>query len=321
MKGLFRFYIFFGTIFIYVSGLGAAIWYVDDIDEPAIVSYPTVFTKYIDQNGNESWPDGRMASVSIVANVEGLGIGQGTLEKISIAGKTYDIHQDPPAAVGTKTNTGSRKYDKEYVWATKFEKLPDEEGSWVWRAEGTIKITPYVYQVSTTLGTIFSPTGPSGTFSTTGRWILEDNRSVTRSAPSGESGMHRVEFKFRCVACRVVADTLEALSPDHDEVTCSSPACNVRYRKCTPPSGHVIHKACGNRRCDGQDHSRVGICASRIAANPLNTYIGCHRDIYKCTEVNHRVETCSVGHKYRVCVGHVCSAGTINPATQEKILP
>ena len=89
--------------------------------------------------------------------------------------------------------------------------------------------------------------------------------------------------------------------------TCPREGCSVRYRKCKPPHRHSICVGCGDRKCDGDLHSYVGVCNGKYVHDTL-WVAGCGEKIYKCTESQHQTQTYSCGHTMKACqhVSHDC---------------
>lgn len=56
--------------------------------------------------------------------------------------------------------------------------------------------------------------------------------SPIETSAEGVSGSFKVVEKVECVLCLTQADTLQALSPDHDNKLCLGDGCNILYRKC-----------------------------------------------------------------------------------------
>ena len=262
------------------------------------------FVKYIDVvTGEVTWGQ-RRAYVVVAAWADGVGEGQGTLGPVTILGQTYATYQDTPDTVGSTSPSGSwTAGTKESVGAQMYKDVPDTKGSYSWSASGNVKLTPHVWQESVSIGgAIRWPIGVQGTFTTSGTWKLEGNSSTTRSAAAA-SGTHTVKFQYRCDVCKQSGDTAAAIGGKeaHEEGECPGSNCSVRYRKCTPPDGHKIHEACGNRHCDGQDHSYVGLCTSHVSSDPASTYTGCNQKIYTCSTSGHSIVSGECGHKYRTC--------------------
>lgn len=84
---------------------------------------------------------------------------------------------------------------------------------------------------------------------------------VNRSAPTGNQGTWEIKHKYRCTACGVKTDTLDALSPAHDKVTCDIEGCTITtpYRACDTAAAakHAYCKGCKQYKCNGKTHVKV----------------------------------------------------------------
>ena len=160
-------------------------------------------------------------------------------------------------------------------------RVPDDVAtSYSWSSGGDIALTPYVWQLSRTRGGSISwPFGVQGRFSTTGTWVAWTSSRFSRSAASN-SGTHTVSFKYECRACDKIADTEAALGGKdaHKVIVCPGDNCNITYHKCQRPTNHQIHDACGERLCNGKNHTYVGPCSA------------CGETIYECSRSKHAIQ-------------------------------
>ena len=300
MKKRMIFSLVISSLLILALGIRANISF--NVDPVISASSPTEFTKYIDVvTGKENWSS-RTAYVVVAASMDGLGEGQGTLKNVSLLNEgPYATYQDSPDYVGSKDNNGSWTAGTgANVGAAIRREVPDVKGSYSWSSGGEITLTPYVWKESISIGgQIRLPIGAAGTFSTTGTWA--NGTSTTRSA-SAKSGTHTVKYRYKCDACDRYGDTTAAIGGQsaHSVITCPGSNCSVRYHKCSPPSGHQVHEACGKRRCDGGDHSYVRVCTDGYSPGYSNA-LGCGKQVYKCTESAHRLVTWNCGHDTYAC--------------------
>ncbi len=263
--------------------------------------------------GAAEWPDGKEVSVKIAALVGGLGIGQGTLAPVTILGQTYATWQGSPKEIGTKTTSGRWKYEGDTVTAVKRESIPsnNQQTTFDWSAEGSVKITPYVWQESVSIGgAIRWPFAIQGSFGTTGTWASSANHSTTRSAASGKKGTHTVNVIYYCYGCKAEGDTQEAIGGKaaHAVKTCSRDACGISYRECdtTAKALHSECEGCNTYRCDtstGKTHEQKTCTSAYIGSTTLR--YGCGQSYWRCasdasthTDYNH----CAEGHEYKLCV-------------------
>ena len=288
-----------------VLGLGATIDWTYEDHVPKLGNNATLRKRIEITTNAVSWPDGKKVNVAIGDFANGLGEAIGTLSNVTMLGQTFPLIEEKTDVGTTAANGSWTKGSTVIVGASQSLDFPThkKKTSYTWSASGWIKLYEDYWKESITIGgTIRIPTAISGTYSTTGTWETKSNPKTTRSA-ANTNGTHSLVVKYWCSSCSQEGDTATAIGgrEAHSEGECPGSNCSVRYRKCTPPSGHEIHEACGNRRCDGQDHSYVGLCTSHVSSDPANTYTGCSQKIYKCTESDHRVVSGDCGHKYRTC--------------------
>ena len=305
MKQRFFSTLLFSVLFLFALNLQGDISYTS---KPSVSCWPSSFTKYVDIVTGEStwyydWVSGT-ATVSVSAGMSGVGQGQGTLTNISIMGKPpIGTWQDKESDAGTANPDGSWSSGTGSASASYSESIPDtaEDGdSWSWSAGGSTTIWPWEWHETTAWGVNVSvPAGVSGRYTTTGGW--QKGTTVSRSAP-GRSGSITLDIDYKCTACNRYGDTPEAIGGKaaHEEIPCPRDGCSVRYRKCSPPTGHEVCDGCGDRKCDGDDHSYVDKCNL--------SGLGCGKDIYKCTESDHGAVILDCGDAVLACMrdSHTC---------------
>ncbi|RKU09499.1 hypothetical protein C6503_21315 [Candidatus Poribacteria bacterium] len=284
-------------------------------------SHPTVsvdhssFTKYVDILTNEStwylsWIGGT-ASVYVSAGMEGVGQGQGTLTNISIMGQgPIGTWQDKESDAGTKDQDGPGSWRSGTGTASTTYPAsipPDAEDgdSWSWSSGGYTVIWPWEWHETTSWGVNVSiPTGVAGRYTTTGGWAKGTTvRRDASSASSTSSGPITLEVKYICNQCNASGKTKAAMGGKaaHEKITCPAPNCSVRYHKCSPPSSHAVCSACGDRKCDGDDHSYVAVCSDGYGPGYPATAKGCGKKIYECTRSDHALKTWKCGHSTWAC--------------------
>ena len=276
-----------------------------------ITSFPSTFTKYVDiVSGESNWYYpwiGGTASVYVSADLSGVGHGVATLKNVSLMGEgPFVTWGGTNKHFGTKNTDGSWTSGTANVSVEKSADIPNNASdgdSWSWSAGGGSGITPtpYGWQESTSQGwTISFPAGVSGRFTTTGSW--QPGASLPPRTALAKSGTHTLDIRWKCSACNKYGDIKAEIGGKaaHEEITCPGSNCSVRYRKCSPPSGHQVHEACGKRRCDGGDHSYVRVCTDGYSPGYSNA-LGCGKKVYKCTESAHRLVTWNCEHDTYAC--------------------
>ena len=204
------------------------------LKSPWITGPSGVYTKYTNQEGGVRWsPSKSDPTVAIHSEASGFGDVTSTLTNITIAGKPFSVS-------GSGTSIGSMQvvfgwpFSAAATWAYsshgKSIAFIETPGTYRWSASGNVKLTPYVWEWD--LGS-----GPN----LTGDWVKKPELADTEGALAA-SGKWRVEHKAECIACKVIADSVADLSPDHDKVLCTAPGCNETYRKCKP--GKHTSKPC-----------------------------------------------------------------------------
>ncbi len=155
------------------------------------------------RTGKKQWMDDDPdVSVVVAAWVYGLGIGQGTLENVTILGKNFPMYQDPTKDVGRAwIEKGKGKWDKGSaptavgaVFSRKLKDVPEHElkNSYDWNAEGKITLTPKAWEKTVNQTVSLSwPISVRGTYGSSGKWIDQANRSFSRYAASQEEGEER----------------------------------------------------------------------------------------------------------------------------------
>ena len=261
---------------------------------PVITSFPLEFNKYIDiVSGEVSWYHGNTASVYVSADLNGVGEGVATLKNVYLMGKKKIVtHGGTPTYFGIKNPDGSWQNVSANVSVGKKVKIPEnakDGDSWSWGAGelSEIRPTPWGWKETTSQGfTISFPAGITGRFSTTGGWAA-GSAQPERTAPA-RSGTHTLEVRYKCSKCQKYDDSVAALGGKsaHEKITCPAPNCSVQYHKCSPPSGHAVCDGCGKRKCEGGDHSYVGVCTGEYVH--YTKYVsGCGEKIYRCTQSQH----------------------------------
>ena len=295
--------------------------------------------------GEVSWPNGNQVYVAIYGSANGLGIGEGTLQPVTILGNSYSIYQDGSEEVGEKTSSGSWKYGDTLIRTIKKDAIPEdsEETSFPWSADGTVTLTPYLWQETVTEGgAIRFPLAIQGTFSKSGTWITDGNRSLSQAAASGNTGTHSVVHKIYCSVCDAEGATAEEIggADAHEETECEREGCSVEFRICDSSAVwlHQICEGCSTWRCDrstGKYHARVPCSESTGCgkeywacgpdASPHTTtvngecghsYLACVSDDHayrqNCTNTDANGISCNVGGYYE-CVSHICTFNNSNP--------
>lgn len=291
------------------------------------------------------WPNGNQVYVAIYGSANGLGVGEGTLEPVTILGHTYAKHQDGAEDVGEKTSSGKWKYGDGLIRTIIKDSIPEdsEETSYPWSANGYIILTPYVWQETVTEGgAIRFPLSIQGSYSKSGSWKLESARSTTQSAASGNSGTHGVSHKIYCSVCDAEGTTAEEIggADAHEETECEREGCGVEFRICDSSAVwlHQICEGCSTWRCDrstGKYHAKVTCSESTGCgkeywacgpdASPHTTtvnggcghsYLACvsgdHAYRQNCTNTDANGISCNVGGYYE-CVSHTCTFNNSNP--------
>ena len=235
------------------------------------------------------WPYGREVFVAIYGSASGLGIGEATLDPVTILGVTYSIHQDGSDEVGTPERSGRWEGGTAIVSTYKKDLIPDnsEETSYPWSAEGYVTLTPYVWQETVSSGgAIRFPVSIQGTFSTSGTWITDGNRSFS-SAAAENSGTHTVDDKVYCSSCDAEGETAEAIGGKaaHDMTTCEREDCDVEYRACdrNAKALHSICEGCNTWRCDtstGKNHKIVACSGQRSNGSTTRS---CGQEYWLCS--------------------------------------
>ncbi len=261
--------------------------------------------------GDEQWPNGKRLHVFIAAGARGLGIGEGTLKPVTILGNDHSIWEDGTDEVGSTNPNGSWQSSLGSFVATFIMKdIPEdsEETSFDWSANGTVKLTPYVWQVSVSNGVSISlPVALQGSYSTSGTWITDSTRSTTRSAV-GTSGTHTVDVRYYCSSCNIEGNTKEAIGGKeaHAKVTCSREGCDG-YRECDTAAKalHSLCEGCNEYRCNGESHIQKN-CSSAYFGSMLiyscgQPYWACASDASNHTSWSYCGSTNSL-HGYKHCV-------------------
>ena len=294
--------------------------------------------------GEVVWPNGREIWVSVYGFATGLGIGEGTLEPVTILGYTYKKHQDGSEDVGEETSSGKWKYGDETVRTRIARLIPkmSEETSYPWSAKGTVTLIPYVWQETVTEGgAIRFPLSIQGSYSKSGTWKLESARSTTQAA-ADNSGTHGISHKIYCSVCDAEGETAEAIggADAHKETECKREGCGVKFRICDTAAAalHSICEGCSTYKCDkstGKYHAKVTCSESTGCgkeywacgpdASPHTTTVngGCGHSYLTCVSDDHAYRqnctntdangiSCNVGGYYE-CVSHTCTFNNSNP--------
>ena len=243
--------------------------------------------------GDEQWPNGRSVHVFIAAGARGLGVGEGTLAPVTILGHTYATHQDGTDKVGTTNLNGSWTYSTAAFVATFITmEIPEDsdQTSFDWSAEGSVKLTPYVWQQSVSVGgTVSLPIAISGSYSTSGTWALSSDLSTTQSAASGTSGTHTVDVKYYCSSCNEEGDTTTAIggAAAHAVESCQRDGCGVEYRTCDTAAKalHTLCDGCNTYRCDtstGNIHEKVTCSSTAHVRGRTMTVDACGKEFWAC---------------------------------------
>ena len=201
---------------------------------PWITGPSGVYTKYTDQEGNVRWsPSKSDPTVAIQSEASGFGDVTSTLKNITLAGPPVSTSQSG-TEIGRMQVVLGWPFSAAATWAYSSHGMSipfiETPGTYQWSASGEVKLTPYVWEWDLL-------SGPQWT----GSWTPKPNLARIESV-AVTSGSWRVEHKAECIACKVTADTVADLSPDHDKVLCTAPGCNETYRKCKP--GKHTSKPC-----------------------------------------------------------------------------
>ena len=205
------------------------------------------YTKYVDQDKKlRKWdPRDTEIVVALYAEIGGLGSSVAKMEPARIASKEWRITTKPNEfgqVWVTKTGAGRYKpVTNGVVYHSKRWDTPDppEDGSRVkhtFEVRGEVVLKPWSWIPSGTQTATVDLGGPGVGAETSNEWQIRDDMPRTETADA--DGYWYVQLKYQCATCDVKADTLAALSPGHDEVTCSRQGCGVEYRACdtAPPS-------------------------------------------------------------------------------------
>ena len=280
-------------------------------------SYQNVMTKYTDQEGNEEWStDDREINVILEAGVKGLGFAECKFAPVRIANDNRSVWTDTDKVGtfdetdGTNPTCSTTPGTQVEVWRTVAS--PEAEGTYSWAAEGTIHAEPWYFKRTGGTNYYISFGGVGVTIKGTGSWeAMSSTHVIDRAAPSGRQGTWEVKHKYKCVTCDVKADTLAALSPGHDKVTCSREGCDVEYRECdtAAKSLHSLCEGCQQYKCNGKRHEQRtcnGICdfgAEGIFTNVHHCgkpYLSCDTHAADLHEITISCFFCY--EKYKSCV-------------------
>ena len=315
MKRRFFSTVLFVVLCLYALNLKGDVSWQND---PLITSFPLEFNKYIDIVSEEaSWYYpwiGGTGSVTVSAELNGVGEGVATLKNVYLMGKpTLTTYGGEPTRFGTMNPDGSWKNATASVSVSREESIPDEAvdgDSWSWGAGGLSEITPtpWGWRETRSQGwTISIPAGVQGRFTSTGGWAA--GAAQPERTASGKSGTHTLKVQYKCSKCNKFGDSAAALGGKaaHEKITCPAPNCSVQYHKCSPPSNHAVCDGCGKRKCEPGDHSYVGRCNGEYV-HYTQWVAGCGEDIYRCTRSQHQAQTYSCGHTMKACqyASHTC---------------
>lgn len=220
----------FSDTFVYANTLD----FTGKSQKPQITGTEPVEMQVNITSGSKQWAeiDGNEVSVIVSASASGLGIGQGTLESVTIVGTTYPSYQDEAEDIGTHTTDGGWTKGTTTITTSIIDYLPGdgEKTKFAWSAGGYIKITPYIWQESIAIGGgIRWPLQVQGTFTTTGTWKTHTDRSITRHAAEGIKGNHIINMTYYCASCKAKGDTKESIggAAAHNIVPCPRSECPV----------------------------------------------------------------------------------------------
>lgn len=156
------------------------------------------------RTGKRTWIDDHPeVAVGIIAQAYGLGIGQGTLEDITILGETFKKHQEKTWDVGTEwIEKGEGKWEKgdatvTCVFKRYVKDVPKHKRKDIydWSAEGYIRLTPKAWKKVVNQSFSLSwPVSVRGTYGASGSWEKQNDESIDRYAAEGTHGKHRLQI-------------------------------------------------------------------------------------------------------------------------------